>query len=45
MWHKNNLLDMNKFNLLSKLNILRKIIGLENDKLINTFNYVKWNIF
>jgi len=36
-----NLLDIDGFDLFSKLNILRKIIGLENDKSIDILNYIK----
>ena len=35
------MLDIDKFDLFSKLNILREIIGLENDKLIEILNYIK----
>ena len=34
-------MDIDEFNLISKLNILREIIGLENDKWIDIFNYIK----
>jgi len=33
-----NLLDIDGFDLMSKLNILRKVIGLENDKPIGILN-------
>ena len=36
-----NSLDIDKFDLISELNILRKIIGLENDKPIDILNYIK----
>jgi len=38
---KDNLLDIDGFCLFSELNILREIIGLENDKLIEILNYTK----
>jgi len=38
-----NLLDIDGFDLFSKLNILRKIISLENDKPIDILNYIKNN--
>ena len=34
-------MDIDGFDLISKLNILRQIIGLENDKPIDIFNYIK----
>jgi len=34
-------LDIDGFDLISKLNILREIIGLENDKSIDILNYIK----
>ena len=39
-----NLLDIDRFALFSELNILREIIGLENDKPIDILNYIK-NIY
>ena len=36
-----NSLDIDKFDLISELNILRKIIGLENDKPIDILNNIK----
>jgi len=36
-----NLLDIDRFDLISELNILREIIGLENYKPINILNYIK----
>jgi len=36
-----NLLDIDGLDLFSGLNILKEIIGLENDKPINIFNYIK----
>jgi len=36
-----NLLDIDEFDLFSKLNILRETIGLENVKQTNIFNYIK----
>ena len=36
-----NLLDIDGFDSISELNILRKIIGLENDKPIDILNYIK----
>jgi len=36
-----NLLDIDGFDLFSELNILREIIGLKNDKLIDLLNYIK----
>jgi len=36
-----NLLDIDGFDLISELNILRKIIGLENDKPIDILNYIE----
>jgi len=36
-----NSLNIDGFNLISKLNILREIIGLKNDKLIDILNYIK----
>jgi len=40
-----NFLDIDKFDLISELNILRKIIGLENDKPIDILNYIKRILF
>jgi len=37
----NNLLDLHGFDLCLELNILKEIIGLENDKLIDILNYIK----
>jgi len=37
--------DIDGFDLFSKLNILRKIIDLENDKPIDIFNYKKNGLF
>jgi len=34
-------LDIDRFDLFSELNILRKIIGLENDKPNDILNYIK----
>jgi len=36
-----NSLDIDEFDLISELDILRKIIGLEKDKLIDILNYIK----
>jgi len=36
-----NLLDLDGLDLFSKLNILKEIIGLENDKPIDILNYIK----
>jgi len=36
-----NLLDLNDLDLFSELNILKEIIGLENDKPIDIFNFIK----
>ena len=36
-----NLLDVDRLDLFSKLNILKEIIGLENDKPIDILNYIK----
>jgi len=36
-----HLLDSDGFGLFSQINILREIIGLKNDKLIDIFNYIK----
>jgi len=36
-----NLLDLDDLDLFPELNILKKIIGLENDKLIDILNYIK----
>jgi len=36
-----NLLDLNDLDLFSKLNILKNIIGLENNKQIDILNYIK----
>jgi len=36
-----NLLNLEDLDLFSKLNILKEIIGLENNKSINIFNYIK----
>ena len=36
-----NLFDLNGLDLFSELNILKKIIGLENDKPIDILNYIK----
>jgi len=36
-----NLLDIDGFDLISELNILREIIGLKNDKPIDILNYIK----
>jgi len=36
-----NLLNIHGFNLFSKLNILRGILSLENDKSIDILNYIK----
>jgi len=38
---RDNLLDIDEFNLFYELNILREIIGLENDKPIDLLNYIK----
>ena len=40
-----NLLDLDGLNLFSGLNILKKVIGLENDKPIDILNYIKKNKF
>jgi len=34
-------LDIDEFDLFSELNILKEIIGLENDKPIDILNYIK----
>jgi len=34
-------LDIDGFDLISELNILREIIGVENNKSIDIFNYIK----
>jgi len=36
-----NLLDLDDLDLCSELNILKEIIGLENDKWIDILNYIK----
>ena len=36
-----NLLNIDDLDLFSELNILKEIIGLENDKSIDIFNYIK----
>ena len=36
-----NSLDIDEFDLISELDILRKIIGLEKDKLIDILTYIK----
>ena len=36
-----NLLDLDGLDLFSELNILKEIIGLENDKPIDILNYIK----
>ena len=36
-----NLLDLDDLDLFSELNILKEIIGLENDKPIDILNYIK----
>jgi len=36
-----NSLDIDEFDLILELNILRKIIGLKNDKPIEILNYIK----
>ena len=36
-----NLLDLNGLDFFSKLNMLKEIIRLENDKLIDILNYIK----
>ena len=36
-----NLLDLDGLDLFLELNILKEIIGLENDKPIDIFNYIK----
>jgi len=36
-----NLLDLDDLDLCSELNILKEIIGLENDKSIDILNYIK----
>jgi len=36
-----NLLDLDDLDLFLELNILKEIIGLENDKSINIINYIK----
>jgi len=38
-------LDLDDLDLFSELNILKEIIGLENDKPIYTLNYIKKNNF
>jgi len=38
---RDHLLYIDEFDLFSKLNILREIIGLENDKPIDILNYIK----
>jgi len=40
-----NLLDIDDLDLFSELNISEEIIGLENDKPIDIFNYIKRIIF
>jgi len=40
-----NLLDIDGFNLFSELNILRKIIRVENDKSLDILNYIKKRIY
>jgi len=37
----NNLLDVDGLDLFSELNILKEIIGLENNKSIDILNYIK----
>ena len=36
-----NSLDIDEFDLISELNIIREIIGLENNKQIHILNYIK----
>jgi len=36
-----NLLNFDGLDLFLKLNILKEILGLKNDKLINILNYIK----
>jgi len=38
---QDNFLDLDDLDLFSELNILKEIIGLENDKLIYILNYLK----
>jgi len=40
-----NLLDIDGLDLFSELDILKEIIGLENDKPIDILNYIKRIIF
>jgi len=41
VFENDNLLDLDHLDLFSELNILKDIIGLENDKPIDIFNYIK----